>query len=87
MPVRGDHTLVLLMGISTLAQNVSALIAAGHDLGCPVAIIERGCTPQQRVTTGTLGTIVEMAHTTGVGNPAVIVIGDVVRLSPDYRGD
>ena len=53
----------------------------------PVAIIERGCTPQQRVTTGTLGTIVEMAHTTGVGNPAVIVIGDVVRLSPDYRGD
>ncbi len=87
LPVRGDHTLVLLMGISTLAQNVTALIAAGHDLGCPVAIIERGCTPQQRVTTGTLGTIVEMAHTTGVGNPAVVVIGDVVRLSPDYRGD
>jgi uroporphyrin-III C-methyltransferase/precorrin-2 dehydrogenase/sirohydrochlorin ferrochelatase len=38
--------------------------------------------PTQRVTIGTLGTIAGQAEATGVSNPAVIVIGDVVRVSP-----
>jgi uroporphyrin-III C-methyltransferase/precorrin-2 dehydrogenase/sirohydrochlorin ferrochelatase len=38
--------------------------------------------PNQRVTIGTLGSIADQAEATGVANPAVIVIGDVVRVSP-----
>jgi uroporphyrin-III C-methyltransferase len=46
----------------------------------PVAIIERGLRIDRRVTTGTLATIAGSAKSAGVKPPAVIVIGDVVKL-------
>jgi uroporphyrin-III C-methyltransferase/precorrin-2 dehydrogenase/sirohydrochlorin ferrochelatase len=49
-----------------------------------VAIVERGFAPDQRVTFGTLGDIAARAAAAGVENPAVVVVGDVVRLSPDF---
>ena len=52
----------------------------------PVAIIERGWMPDQRVTVGTVETIAAQAAAVGVENPAVIVVGDVVRLSPYATG-
>lgn len=71
-------TLVVLMGVRKLADIVSHLLAFGHDSDKPVAIIESGTLRQQRVTVGTLATIVERAD--GVSSPAMIVIGDVVAL-------
>ena len=44
--------------------------------------MENGYLPNQRVTIGTLGSIADQAEAAGVANPAVIVIGDVVRVSP-----
>lgn len=77
-----DHTVVLLMGVGSLAH--SALVLAGGDRGadCPVAIVEDGFGPGQRVTVGTLATIAQQAALRGVRSPAVVVVGDVVRLSP-----
>jgi uroporphyrin-III C-methyltransferase len=77
-----DHTVVLLMGVGTLAH--SALVLASGDRGadCPVAIVEDGFGAGQRVTVGTLATIAQQAALRGVRSPAVIVVGDVVRLSP-----
>jgi len=85
-PVRGisggrDHTVVILMGVSTLAATADALAAEGRGSACPVAIIEDGFGPNQRVTIATLGTIASIAEAIGVKAPAVIVIGDVVSLS------
>lgn len=71
-------TLVILMGVSRLADNVKALLDNGKSPDTPVAIIEKGTTPDQRVTTGTLGDIVDVAAGEDVKAPAVIVIGDVV---------
>ncbi|MEN9966830.1 MAG: uroporphyrinogen-III C-methyltransferase [Actinomycetota bacterium] len=76
-----DHTVVILMGVSTLAESATALAAEGRGSDCPVAIIEDGFGPNQRVTIATLGTIASIAEATGVKAPAVIVIGDVVSLS------
>ena len=76
-----DHTVVILMGVSTLAESAAALAAEGRGSDCPVAIIEDGFGPNQRVTIATLGTIASIAEATGVKAPAVIVIGDVVSLS------
>ena len=45
-------------------------------------MIEQGWTPQQRTVTGTLADIADLARVTGVTSPAVVVIGDVVRLRP-----
>lgn len=87
LPTGRDHTLVLLMGVASLRQTAASLIAHGRDPHCPVAIVERGFLPDQRTTTGTLATIAGRAARAGVRSPAVIVLGDVVRLSPHWAGD
>ena len=82
VPARADHTIVLLMGVGQLRESASALGKAGLPSGTPVGIVENGYLPDQRVTIGTLGSIADQAEAAGVANPAVIVIGDVVRVSP-----
>jgi len=82
VPARPDHTIVLLMGVGQLRESASALGKAGLPSDTPVGIVENGYLPDQRVTIGTLGSIADQAEAAGVANPAVIVIGDVVRVSP-----
>ncbi|MFL6079580.1 MAG: uroporphyrinogen-III C-methyltransferase [Ornithinibacter sp.] len=86
VPPGTDHTVVLLMGVGRLARSARSLMDAGRPPSCPVAIVERGFAPDQRVTFGTLDDIAVRAAATGVENPAVVVVGDVVRLSPDFPG-
>jgi uroporphyrin-III C-methyltransferase len=73
-------TLVILMGVKRLEDNVRALLDNGKSPETPVAIVESGTTRDERVTVGTLGTIVALAEKQKVEAPAVIVVGEVVRL-------
>jgi uroporphyrin-III C-methyltransferase len=73
-------TIVILMGVANLGKIAGALMQNGKDEKTPVAIIERGLRKDRRVTTGPLVTIAEAAGKAGVKPPAVIVIGDVVKL-------
>jgi uroporphyrin-III C-methyltransferase / precorrin-2 dehydrogenase / sirohydrochlorin ferrochelatase len=73
-------TLVLLMGVRLLRDSATALIDAGRDPATPVAVIERGWTPQQRTTVGTLADIAGIADARDVASPAVVVVGHVVSL-------
>jgi uroporphyrin-III C-methyltransferase/precorrin-2 dehydrogenase/sirohydrochlorin ferrochelatase len=82
VPARADHTVILLMGVGQLRDSAASLARAGLPAGTPVGIVENGYLPNQRVTIGTLGSIADQAEAAGVANPAVIVIGDVVRVSP-----
>ena len=84
VPPGTDHTVVLLMGVGRLARSARSLLDGGRPASCPVAVVERGFLPDQRVTFGTLADIAERAREVGVENPAVVVVGDVVRLSPDF---
>jgi uroporphyrin-III C-methyltransferase/precorrin-2 dehydrogenase/sirohydrochlorin ferrochelatase len=84
VPPGTDHTVVLLMGVGRLARSARSLLEAGRPASCPVAVVERGFAPDQRVTFGTLGDIAAVATAAGVENPAVVVVGDVVRLSPQH---
>jgi uroporphyrin-III C-methyltransferase/precorrin-2 dehydrogenase/sirohydrochlorin ferrochelatase len=77
---RLDGTLVLLMAVSALSEVMAALVAAGKPARTPAAIVESGCTPQQRTTVGTLDTIAALARERHVQAPAVVVVGDVVDL-------
>ncbi|GAA1496005.1 uroporphyrinogen-III C-methyltransferase [Paeniglutamicibacter kerguelensis] len=86
LPARADHTLVLLMGVARLARNTATLLGRGLPADTPVAIIERGWCPDQRITIDRLDSIAATAARIGVANPAVIVIGDVVRVSPHAAG-
>ncbi|ACQ81042.1 uroporphyrin-III C-methyltransferase [Beutenbergia cavernae DSM 12333] len=70
-------TLVVLMGVSNLARIATEALAAGADAATPVAVVESGSTPQQRVTRGRLDDIADVARRARVRAPAVIVVGDV----------
>lgn len=84
VPQSTAHTLVLLMGVSQLRKTCGALVEAGHPPETPAAVVERGCTPDQRVTVGTLATIADLAEKVGAKPPAVTIIGGVVTLSPAW---
>ena len=73
-------TLVVLMGVSRLEQNINALIEAGKPLHTPAAMVEKGGWPEQRTVSGTLANIAEKARSLKIESPAILVVGDVVRL-------
>ncbi|MDC7121839.1 uroporphyrinogen-III C-methyltransferase [Cellulomonas fimi] len=76
-----DGTLVLLMGVGRLAEHAATLVAHGKDPATPVAVVENGTLPGQRTTVGTLADIADRADERGVGNPAVVVVGEVAALA------
>ncbi|RMH23321.1 MAG: uroporphyrinogen-III C-methyltransferase [Acidobacteria bacterium] len=73
-------TLVILMGVAGLPHVARALIDAGRDPDTPVAVIERGTLPDERVICAPLRDVAERARQAGVRPPATIVVGEVVAL-------
>ncbi|MFA5332308.1 MAG: uroporphyrinogen-III C-methyltransferase [Methanoregula sp.] len=84
---QGRGTIVILMGVANLPDIAKALIANGKSGDTPVAVIERGLRRDRRVTTGPLSAIGEITGKAGVKPPAVIVIGDVVRMYNPEKPD
>lgn len=78
-------TIVVLMGVSTLPHLAAGLQRHGASASLPVAIIERGYSDTQKTTVADLGTVVAEATLAGVSAPAVLVVGEVVRLA--HGGD
>ncbi|NYI41027.1 uroporphyrinogen-III C-methyltransferase [Demequina lutea] len=70
-------TVVALMAVGTMGDFMAAALDAGADPRTPVAIIECGSTPRERVTRATISDASLIADETGVKPPAVIVIGGV----------
>ncbi len=75
----GGGPLVILMGVATLATTSARLMDEGRMPTEPVAVIERATWPDERITVGTLADIADTAEKIGVRNPAVVVVGPVVR--------
>ncbi|NOX62184.1 MAG: uroporphyrinogen-III C-methyltransferase [Chloroflexi bacterium] len=75
-------TVVVLMGVRRLAALSEGLQQAGRSPDTPVAIIENGATPKERLVCGRLADIAAKAAQASVQPPAVIVIGNVVALQP-----
>ena len=65
------------MGVGKLPDYTAALREAGMDPETPVALVERGTWPDQRVVTGTLDTIAAARDELEIEPPAITVIGDV----------
>jgi uroporphyrin-III C-methyltransferase len=80
-----DGTLVILMGVGMLAENVAKLIAFSKPAQTPAAIIAQGTTSRQKVVVGTLANIALKAEAANVEAPAVLVVGDVVKLAHILR--
>ena len=73
-------TIVVLMGVANTEALRDQLIAGGRSADTPAAVIEWGTCAQQRVAVATLATLPDVITRAGFGAPAVIVIGETVRL-------
>lgn len=76
----GAGTLVFLMGMGNLPGICARLIEFGRSPETPVALVRWGTRPEQRTITGTLENIHQRATEAQFKNPAVIVVGEVVKL-------
>ncbi|MGL5337590.1 MAG: siroheme synthase CysG [Aeromonas veronii] len=76
---KDKQTLVFYMGLSSCATIREQLLAHGKAGDTPVALIERGTKPCQRVIRGTLDELPALA--VGVESPALIMVGSVVTLA------
>lgn len=73
-------TIVVLMGLSHLREIANDLTTAGRSAETPVAVVRWGTYNGQKTVTGTLRTIAMEAESAGIRAPAVIIVGEVVRL-------
>lgn len=82
--IQAGTTVVILMGMAHLAL-VAAQYRRFGRADVPAAIIENGSLPDQRVRTGTAGELPELADREGLSNPAVVIVGEVVRFYESYE--
>ena len=80
IPVPTADTLVYLMGVTHIRGIGEKLLAAGRDPATPAAVVQWGTRPTQRTVTGTIATIADIVERERIHPPAVLVVGEVVRL-------
>lgn len=76
----GAGTLTFFMGVHNLRLIVRKLLDCGRSPQTPVALIRWGTEPSQQTLTGTLEGIVQRAQKAQFRPPAIIIVGEVVRL-------
>jgi len=76
----GAGTLVIYMGIKNLPIITRKLIDNGRSPDTPVAVVRWASTPQQRSVEGTLATITDIVQEAAIRPPALIIVGEVVKL-------
>ncbi len=74
-------TIVIMMGLSRIDIICKQLIAGGLDKTTPVAVIQNGTTPQQRMVKGNVSNIAKYVKAEKITPPTNIIIGKVVDLS------
>jgi uroporphyrin-III C-methyltransferase/precorrin-2 dehydrogenase/sirohydrochlorin ferrochelatase len=85
-----NQTLVFYMGLVGLPTICQQLIAHGMRADMPMALVQKGTTPDQKVLQGTLETMPELVQSNDIKPPTLIIIGEVVRLHDKlawYRAD
>lgn len=78
--IQPHQTVVIYMGLASLARIIRGFVDHGADPTTPAAVIENGTRTGQRVITGTLDTLPEKSAAAGVESPALIIVGSVVTL-------
>lgn len=78
--IQPRQTVVVYMGLSSLARITAGFIAHGADPATPAAVVENGTREGQRVISGTLASLPGKTGQAGVRSPALIIVGSVVTL-------
>ncbi len=78
LAAQSNATVVILMGMGKLAEIVSLFQEQGKN-NLPVAIIQDGTTVREKIGIGTVDTIKQVVSEQELSNPAIIVLGEVVK--------
>jgi uroporphyrin-III C-methyltransferase len=81
---KSNATVVVLMGMTKLEEIMQLFINEGKA-ETAVGIFQNGSLPNEKIALGTVSNIVEEVHRLSITSPAVIVIGEVVRLHPNFK--
>lgn len=82
--IQANTTVVILMGMSKLADIAGVYSAQGKG-DTPAAIIQNGTLPTQKIGIGIVGELVQIAEKEELRNPAIIVVGEVVRFHEAFQ--
>jgi len=88
--VQPQQTVVIYMGLMGLSVLCSKLMEQGMSADMPIALVERGTMPEQRVLTGSLSTLPAIVAGETMHAPTLIIIGEVVALHDQlawYEGE
>jgi uroporphyrin-III C-methyltransferase len=77
---RGAPVLVIYMALKHIEPIVERLLAAGRSPAEPIAVVSKATTAEQQVLESTLGRIVADVAVSGIEPPAMVVVGEAVRL-------
>lgn len=77
----GGTTLVIYMGMARLGTLVAGMLAAGYSRDTPACAVQNATLPGQREVLAPLAELPRAVAAAGLASPAVVVVGDVVRLA------
>lgn len=83
LAAQSSATVVILMAMSKLEEIMDIFSGFGKT-ETPVAIIQDGTTPKAKMVIGTVKDIFFRAQHAGLRNPAIIVVGEVVKLHEKF---
>jgi len=86
LAAQSSATVVILMGMRKLGEITELFRQKGKG-NTPVMVVQSGSTAQERLALGTVNTIEAEVQKNGLGNPGIIVIGEVVNLHPELRAE
>ena len=75
------QTVALYMGVAGLGTIQARLVEHGRAPGTPVAIIENGSRPEQRVLVTTLRELESAGRAAAIKSPALVIVGEVAALA------
>jgi uroporphyrin-III C-methyltransferase/precorrin-2 dehydrogenase/sirohydrochlorin ferrochelatase len=75
-----NQTVVFYMGLHGAPTLCKEMVANGLPASTPVALVEQGTTPQQRVYIATLDTLLDVIASKDIKPPTLIIVGEVVSL-------
>lgn len=82
---RSPGTLVLLMAVERIAVIADTLQRDGRSPETPVMVVQDGTLPTQRALYASLSTVAERVAAAGTRPPAIVIVGDVVRVGQEIQ--
>ncbi|MBT1702470.1 uroporphyrinogen-III C-methyltransferase [Chryseosolibacter indicus] len=84
LAAQSTATVIILMGLHKIEEIMQVFVSYGKS-DTPVAVIRNGTLPDQQFVSGMASTIAEIVREEGIASPAIIVVGEVVRLGKELQ--